>query len=341
MGGIRVVEERRRKQRGEVNRGEDQDQQGPRPDWREGKLFLGGRLEGKNEMIRHTAKNQDSSAGSSPLLQAAAGFHSALDECIQTGDKEAVHRVRTGSRRVQAILEATVRQNGAFTDAAKAWLRPLKQVRRAAGEVRDLDVHRGLLEQYVGKHPEPLASQAKRLDHWLAGERRDRERRMAKQMKKRQEALAEAQAAFLNLQDGLPKGRRRATISAETVAVEDFIRAVDLMPVLDAENLHDFRKATKKARYVAESGATGVISKALKRVQDAIGEWHDWFCLQQEAKLALKDEAPELKALLEHEVEQHFAIAMKTTQTVRARLTGEWMAKRPSRPVVLRRSATG
>ncbi len=65
----------------------------------------------------------------------------------------------------------------------------------------------------------------------------------------------------------------------------------DAMPLLDAENLHDFRKATKKARYVAESGArernSSSVAKALKRIQDAIGDWHDWLCLAEEAKTAL------------------------------------------------------
>ena len=51
----------------------------------------------------------------------------------------------------------------------------------------------------------------------------------------------------------------RKSRPADAVALEDFVRAADAMPVLDAENLHDFRKATKKARYVAESAAaTGI-----------------------------------------------------------------------------------
>ena len=38
------------------------------------------------------------------------------------------------------------------------------------------------------------------------------------------------------------------------LALEDFLRLVDEMPVLEADNLHDFRKGAKKARYVAEAG---------------------------------------------------------------------------------------
>ena len=126
------------------------------------------------------------------------------------------------------------------------------------------------------------------------------------------------------------------------MALEEFVRAVDAMPLLDAENLHDFRKATKKARYVAESAAEkepySSVAKALKRVQDAIGDWHDWQCLCEEAETALGKDAPDLIAHLEREVERHFAAAMKTTQTMRARLSGEWMAlnKLPAKRPVAR-----
>ncbi len=85
------------------------------------------------------------------------------------------------------------------------------------------------------------------------------------------------------------------------------MRASDAMPLLHAENLHDFRKATKKARYVAESGgaerSSSSVAKALKRIQDAIGDWHDWLCLAKEAKAALGQDAPELTASFEHEVD--------------------------------------
>jgi CHAD domain-containing protein len=276
------------------------------------------------------AKKQDSSAGATPIAAAAGGFNLALEECVRTGDVEAVHRVRTGSRRLQANLESAMRQNGRLEDTGKAWLRPLKQVRRAAGTVRDLDVHRKLLEHWVGKDS-ALSRSADKLDEWLKTERRHLAHRMVKQVKKRQQPIAEAQEAFLAAFTSSTRGRQHALPSAEFAALEDFMRAVDQMPVLHAENLHDFRKATKKARYVAESGASADnnIAKALKRVQDSIGEWHDWLCLHEEAKVALGEGDAELLIFLEQEVEKHFALAMKTTQTIRARLTGEWMAMKP------------
>jgi CHAD domain-containing protein len=289
------------------------------------------------------------------LTSLANAFNAALAQCVKDADSDAVHRVRTGSRRLQAMLEAMLRENATFAldRSARPWLRQLKQIRRAAGPVRDLDVHRKLLENLVGKtapdsDASPLKNQAEMLDEWLKSERRHLARSMQKQIRKREHGLAEEQTAVLNAIRSAPLERVNTGRSADAVALEDFVRAVDAMPLLDAENLHDFRKATKKARYVAESGVEkgpySSVAKALKRVQDAIGEWHDWQCLLEETGAALDKNAPDLSAHLEHEVERHFAAAMKTTQTMRARLSGEWMAlgkppaTRPPASVTVRES---
>jgi CHAD domain-containing protein len=227
------------------------------------------------------------------------------------------------------MVEALLREEpgAALKEPARAWLHQLKHVRRAAGPVRDLDVHRKLLEDWTGK--ERPAAEEKKLDAWLKDERERLAQRMQKEIRKKQHGLAERQAAFLA---ALGRRRRMKTPRpAGTVALEAFVRAADAMPLLDAENLHDFRKATKKARYIAESGSGKEVATALKRIQDAIGEWHDWLCLSQEAKSALGEDAPDLTRAFEREVERHFAAGLKTTQTVRARLTGEWMAGRGKR----------
>ena len=285
------------------------------------------------------------------LTALADAFNAAIAQCVEDADADAVHRVRTGSRRLQAMLEAMLRENATFAldHPARPWLRQLKQIRRSAGPVRDLDVHRKLLENLVGAAApgsDAETKQAEMLDEWLKGERKHLARGMQKQIRKRQHGLAHRQAAVLNAIGSVPLESVRTGRSADAVALEDFVRAADAMPMLDAENLHDFRKMTKKARYVAESAAEkgpySSVAKALKQVQDAIGEWHDWQCLLEEAGTALCKDAPDLTAHLERQVERHFAAAMKTTQTMRARLSGEWMAlskppaKRPPTSVTIR-----
>jgi CHAD domain-containing protein len=293
-------------------------------------------------MVRKRAvrKQQDTSQPLAPLRSAAAAFNAAVAQCSADADVDAVHRVRTGSRRLQATLEATLREGGdtvkQLKEPVKAWLRRLKQARQAAGAVRDLDVHRKLLERWKDAGDAgPLRAQAELLDHWIRDKRKELAHGMQKQMRKRQPQLLERQNAVLLAMGDIRLSIPRNARPADAVALEVFVRAADTMPVLDAENLHDFRKATKKARYVAEAGAEGQndrsVAKALKRIQDTIGDWHDWQCLAQEAR---EQDAPELTAAVDHVVERRLSMALKTTETMRGRLLGEWMAaKRPTASV--------
>jgi len=315
---------------------------------------------------RAVRKQQDTSQAPvktalDPLAQLAPtadDFGAAAAQCVHDANSAAVHSVRTSSRRLQAMLEAMLREAPPIVvrqveQPARAMLRPLKQIRRAAGPVRDLDVHRKLLEDWLGEEePKPgdgndssgdspdlgndanvLRSQAEKLDTWLKGERKHLAHDMEKQIRKPLQGLPQLRSTLWAAIAQIPAGTHRAPRGADAVALEDFVRAADAMPRLDAENLHDFRKATKKARYVAESGAQGQsysgVAKALKRIQDAIGEWHDWLCLAEEAKTALGEDAPELSASLEREVERHFSAAMDTILNLRGRLIGEWTAMNP------------
>src|ERR1700744_6517663 len=98
------------------------------------------------------------SGDASPMLQhlrdVAEAMRATLDACRKHGEApkvEAVHHLRTGTRRVEATLETLAREAGArglgkaAEEARQRWLRQLKKGRRAAGTVRDLDVHRELL----------------------------------------------------------------------------------------------------------------------------------------------------------------------------------------------------
>ena len=179
---------------------------------------------------------------------------------MEGAEPEAVHRVRTGSRRLQAMIESTT-PSGAFGKLTKARLRQLKKIRRAAGPVRDLDVQRKLLVQWTnGEAGHPLRDQALALDAWLKNQRNGQAQKMLEAIGKPQQRLAEL-GPLPRFEVGKSAG------GADAVAMDFFARAAYAMPHLDGENLHDFRKAAKKARYVAESGGVEPTSvgKALKR----------------------------------------------------------------------------
>jgi len=310
-----------------------------------------------------------------------------LAKCASDPEADAVHDTRTGTRRLQATLENVVRETPAgaggeaVREAAQGLLRQLKRIRRAAGAVRDLDVHRKLVEKLAeralkqtgsgekpekgaeatqGKAPvEPnllempevqlrtggIAQQADDLDGWLKHQRAaqaDRLRTLAAEL------LAKFDKRRADLEEAMAQHRqRRRTKPPAAQALDSFARLATEMQLLDATNLHDFRKGAKKARYVAELAAqtdaeAGAVGKTLKKLQDEIGDWHDWLVLADEAHAALDAaEAAELIGKVEAEREQHFVAAMKTVSKLRGRLMGEWLAAgRGRRRIPQARAAT-
>lgn len=251
--------------------------------------------------------------------------------------------------------------------AAAALLRQLKKIRHAAGPVRDLDVHRRLLHKLVkraldagreqrgariraeaagisphledqealetaaaGRRTTGIEQDAGHLDTWLKHKRShlavDLQRGASGRIAKLDKGLEDFVAAM--------RGRRGRTARKKppgVVALDSFARLATEMQVLDAGNLHDFRKGAKKARYVAELAAQDdeyaqQVGATLKQLQDEIGDWHDWLILAEEARTALGDGATELPGLVEAEREKHFVAAMKTAAKLRGRLMGEWLA---------------
>ena len=94
--------------------------------------------------------------------------------------------------------------------------------------------------------------------------------------------------------------------------------------ITDPEKLHEFRLAAKAARYTAEL-ANGHQAKALvkelRRVQDVIGEWHDWQVLQETAADELSDvRASALVSILQNIVGAKFAAAVLSAAQVTEKL---------------------
>ncbi|MGA7524338.1 MAG: CHAD domain-containing protein [Acidobacteriaceae bacterium] len=306
------------------------------------------------------------------IRKLAAALRENLVKCAADPHLDPVHDTRTGTRRLQATLENVVRElpDGAEGEpvraAAVAMMRLLKRIRHAAGPVRDLDVHRKLLEKLMkravrpggpvakrekeaqaeeptiletpetGLRVTPVEQQTDHLDIWLKHHRQevadDLQSEASGLVAKFDKRLADLEAALR----GRP-GRRARKKAPGVVALESFARLATEMQLLDASNLHDFRKGAKKARYVAELAAQGdqeaeKIGGSLKKLQDEIGDWHDWLVLSAEAQTALGDPATELIGLLEAGREQHFVAAMKTAAKLRGRLMGEWqaVARRPA-----------
>jgi CHAD domain-containing protein len=317
----------------------------------------------------HAAQSLDAP----PLLQhlraVADEMREKVDACRKHGDApkvEAVHHLRTGTRRVEATLETLAREAGArglgktTEEARQRWLRQLKKIRRVAGAVRDLDVHRELLAENflpatdtapdkVAAELEvaaaaaatgsveitPLMKQARTLDHWLGDRRSAAADALCEKLDDHVNRLLDAEHQFMAAIAQRPSILRRAHRPAARLALDDYLRLMDAMPLLDKENLHDFRKGAKKARYVAESEdkdpAAEALAKAIKRVQDAIGEWHDWAVVAEEAHEALGRDGTALQAELEARAQRAYQRALRVTTTMGRRFVGEWRASPPRR----------
>jgi CHAD domain-containing protein len=305
------------------------------------------------------------------LQQLTAKLRENLALCAVQGKQEpsveAIHDVRTGTRRIEAMLDSLQNSpecplhsgpmNGqpeglhaseALSSAIRRWRKLLRKIRRSAGAVRDLDVHRDLLgdllkefaEQSSGengvsedsspsaKEQPALHKQADDLDAWLKHTRHEQAQPLVKRAQRWADKLDRHFAALGNALESVTAKRGGANPAVS--ALEAFARLSHEMQQLHADNLHDFRKGAKKARYMAETAANdehaGAVGKALKKLQDEIGDWHDWLVLSDEAHSALEDHGAELITHIEQECEQHYKSAMKTAERMRGRLMGEWQA---------------
>ena len=236
-------------------------------------------------------------------------FVQAVVACRAEPSKKAVHAVRTGTRRLEAVLQKVGEdhpQAKGLHRALKGVRKELSRIRKAAGAVRDLDVQMGLAEEVADamrlrkRAParEEITGEYERLDRYLSRRR-----------KRRGEDLdAELKKSELEVERSLERiaGEIEVLTSQGPTLLETARRwtreTAEKMGELDEENLHEYRKRTKAARYVAEEQEGSAVARrfaaGLRRVQDVIGEWHDWALLSELAAKILGRHAAMTQALV-------------------------------------------
>jgi CHAD domain-containing protein len=197
-----------------------------------------------------------------------------------------VHGLRTQARRLEAIVTALMLDS---KKPARQMLKSIEPVRKAAGEVRDMDVlvaH--VLDRFRGES-RPAARLLKR----LTGMRKrsaqelletvDQHRKDARRSLKRFSRQIEKS---LNGNGSGPASEPRSNLP-QGDAARKLMSELNGWPALNAENLHSFRIKLKELRYVLQLGrnADARVLGDLGKVKDAIGDWHDW---QQLAWIARK-----------------------------------------------------
>jgi CHAD domain-containing protein len=187
-------------------------------------------------------------------------------------DPEPVHEFRTTARRVQTLLEEFVPDR---SRNEKKLLKLLGRIRKRAGKVRDLDAQLAALRTL--KIPQEPRRKTQ-LTHNLIELRAKHEKQLRKvlskdeirELRKRLKRTSKEIKFESNLEPLLHAGQMLAQVD----------RAAG--PLTEAV-LHHYRVLVKRARYVAElaqksAEATEFIAQ-MKRLQNVIGDWHDWLCL--------------------------------------------------------------
>jgi len=194
------------------------------------------------------------------------------------GDDEAVHDLRVAARRLESALQ-TWRLVLARRPCRRA-RRLLRRIRRAAGPVRDAEVHATQLAELAAGSPldsrEALDAESARLTRQLA-RRRARLTEWLSPRRVRRVVRRVARAC-----DGLASPPARAGVDqVETRRQRALAALLEATPTLDDTPLHDARIAVKRWRYSEESlaAARGADSshatRGLRAVQSGLGRIHD------------------------------------------------------------------
>jgi CHAD domain-containing protein len=229
---------------------------------------------------------------------------------------EDVHKFRTNIRR----LEAMVPLLGADSQPShKKLLKLLGRLRRRAGKVRDVDVQLATLRAV--KLPEEAARKAQ-LQRALSDLRARREKKLTREAGK--DTLRKLRKRLRKLESALvfPDG-----FDPAKTAIQDFNELTRQHGPLNEERLHAFRIAAKRVRYIAEMAgkdpeAERIVS-GLKRLQGALGEWHDWATLTATAQEIFKAGGNNtLLAVLRSTTRDKFRQAVQAVNETRRNLLG-------------------
>jgi CHAD domain-containing protein len=217
------------------------------------------------------------------FLRQALMLKAAIAACLKKTSPKRDHGLRSTTRRIEATLQLLVLSAdiSGIDRQAKPLQRSLRKVRRAAGAVRDADVHSDLLGAY--NH----TPDSERLREDLAAVRKKAERKLIKRLEQEQKKI---ERRLTNLETILSPALNLDLSGAKLITVTrswfaENIRGLD--PQHD-QDLHTLRKASKTARYLAQTGtdsskAAAGLAARYEAAQKSLGEWHDHFLLLHEA----------------------------------------------------------
>jgi len=238
-----------------------------------------------------------------------------------------IHDFRTYTRRLETLL-IHLRENQGNNE--KKLLKSLSRLRRRAGKVRDLDVQLAVLRS-LKTSQEPRRKTE--LASVLAENRRRQEKRWHKALDRK---------TLRGLRRRLKKAQSRLLVQEGSdplaLALGLFRGACGKQEPITEQILHAYRGATKRARYLAEfapkSARRQQVISRLRRLQDAVGDWHDWLVLTMSAERRFGGvRESSLVAALRNLTQAKFRHAVQVLAAGRAEILGEVEPREPSRAV--------
>jgi CHAD domain-containing protein len=232
------------------------------------------------------------------FLRQALALKSAIADCLEHPTTKPVHRLRSSTRRIEATLELIdIATDTRMRRKSKPLHKALAKLRRAAGVVRDLDVHRDLLKAYKKNRD------TTQLDHDLASARDKAARKLQTQLQKDQKKLHQEIDDLETILNPVLDLDLSGTELLRLTRTWFSATICDLDPNED-DQLHFIRKAGKTARYIAETGAAdskavATLASRFEHAQETLGAWHDCLLLLNEAQGSLPGNSPTLNQLQE------------------------------------------
>lgn len=275
-----------------------------------------------------------------------------VPKAIKEGDETAIHQARVATRRLKAVVD--VFQPITSKSHRKELAKILSKLRRNLGPARDLDVMLGHLREMKSQRLQPGVQ-------WMI------ERLSLKQAESKQAASEELDVAKAMSRVGAWWGVRQEWVEAGEqlnsliseslqLQLKQFIQHADAIAgragaKTDTQMLdpHELRIAGKALRYTLELAIGGghplpvAVSKNFKRMQDALGIWHDNVVLADCAlKLSRKTlinhpDAP-MQAAVQRSVLDVAKAAMLKSQRELSKFSKLWSARGESLAVTIRKA---
>jgi CHAD domain-containing protein len=264
-----------------------------------------------------------------------------------------VRTLRTNCRRIKTITRALEFDS---KRVRRRLLKPLGLLQKRAGKIRDMDVLLGDVislkipgdrdsDQAGGHAAEQAAEQTQEqncllgLLQYLAVKRHRQARKMGAMVRELGRPLRRTLARERSAIAKVARENSRSSSGdeqAESPSVHAAARGLQLAEQLNQParlgptNLHPYRLKLKELRYVLEleepQPARQELIDAIKKVQDAIGEWHDWMSLGDIAADVLDHDRCRVIAQIKATAASRFANALAAAQSLRSR----YAAKSPS-----------